>query len=66
MYVTQKMEWDPAVLWTKASGLFMPLLYDPNSLWIATIDGGASGASLDAYSVDTAEGGARQSARARK
>lgn len=71
VYVTQKMEWDPAVLWTKASGLFMPLLYDPNSLWIATIDGGASGASLDAYSVDTAEGepaegGARQSARARK
>ena len=37
VYVTQKMEWDPAVLWTKASGLFMPLLYDPNSLWIATV-----------------------------
>lgn len=36
VYVTQKMEWDPAVLWTKASALFMPLLYDPNSLWIAT------------------------------
>lgn len=37
VYVTQKMEWDPAVLWTKASGLFMPLLYDPNSIWIATV-----------------------------
>lgn len=37
VYVTQKMEWDPTVLWTKASGLFMPLLYDPNSLWIATV-----------------------------
>lgn len=37
VYVTQKMEWDPAVLWTKASGLFMPLLYDPNSLFIATV-----------------------------
>ncbi len=35
VYVTQKMEWDPAVLWTKASGLFMPVLYNPNSLWIA-------------------------------
>lgn len=33
VYVTQKMEWDPAVLWTKASALAMPLLYNPNSLW---------------------------------
>ncbi len=37
VYVTQKMEWDPAVLWTKASGLFMPVLYEPDSLWIATV-----------------------------
>lgn len=37
VYVTQKMEWDPAVLWTKASGLFMPVLYNPNSLFIATV-----------------------------
>lgn len=36
VYITQKMEWDPAVLWTKASGLFMPVLYNPNSLFIAT------------------------------
>lgn len=41
VYVTQKMEWDPAVLWTKASGLFMPVLYNPNSLWIADVDTGA-------------------------
>ncbi len=46
VYVTQNMEWDPAVLWTKASGLFMPLLYDPNSLWIATVKDGTSGASV--------------------
>ncbi len=46
VYVTQKMEWDPAVLWTKASGLFMPLLYDPNSLWISTVKDGTSGASV--------------------
>ena len=39
VYVTQKMEWDPAVLWTKASGLFIPLLYDPSSLWIGTVKG---------------------------
>ncbi len=37
VYVTQNMEWDPAVLWTKASGLFIPVLYNPSSLWIATI-----------------------------
>lgn len=37
VYVSQWMEKDPAVLWTKASGLFMPVLYNPNSLFIATI-----------------------------
>lgn len=45
VYVTQKMEWDPAVLWTKASALFIPVLYNPNSLWIATATG-TSPASL--------------------
>lgn len=39
VYVTQKMEWDPAVLWTKASGLFMPVLFNPNSLYVATVTG---------------------------
>lgn len=39
VYVTQKMEWDPAVLWTKASALFIPLLYNPNSLWVASATG---------------------------
>lgn len=37
VYVTQKYEWDPAVLWTKASGLFIPVLYSPNSLFIASV-----------------------------
>lgn len=37
VYVCQKMEWDPAVLWTKASGLFMPVLYNPSALWIAAV-----------------------------
>lgn len=36
VYVSQWMEKDPAVLWTKASGLFMPVLYNPSSLYIAT------------------------------
>lgn len=40
VYVTQKMEWDPAVLWTKASGIFIPLLYNPNSLWTGKISAG--------------------------
>ena len=33
--ITQWSEHDPAVLWTKASTLFMPVLYNPNSLFIA-------------------------------
>ncbi len=37
VYIMQWMEKDPAVLWTKASGLFMPVLYDPQSLFIATV-----------------------------
>lgn len=36
VYVSQWMEHDPAVLWTKASGLFIPVLYNPQSLFIAT------------------------------
>lgn len=38
VYVSQWAEKDPAVLWTKASGLFMPVLYNPNSLFIATVN----------------------------
>lgn len=37
VYIMQWMETDPAVLWTKASSLFMPVLYNPNSLFIATV-----------------------------
>lgn len=38
VYIMQWMETDPAVLWTKASALFMPVLYNPNSLYIATVE----------------------------
>ena len=37
VYVSQWSEKDPAVLWTKASALFMPVLYNPNSLFIANV-----------------------------
>lgn len=37
VYVSQWTEKDPAVLWTKASALFIPVLYNPNSLFIATV-----------------------------
>jgi len=37
VYIMQWMETDPAVLWTKASSLFMPVLYNPNSLFIANV-----------------------------
>ena len=36
IYITQWTENDPAVLWTKASGLFVPVIYNPSSLFIAT------------------------------
>lgn len=36
VYISQWTEKDPAVLWTKASTLYMPVLYNPYSLWIAT------------------------------
>ena len=36
VYVMQWMETDPTVLWTKASALFIPVLYNPNFLFIAT------------------------------
>lgn len=35
--ISQWTEHDPAVLWTKASALFMPVLYNPDSLFIATV-----------------------------
>lgn len=35
--ITQWAEKDPSVLWTKASTLFMPVLYNPNSLFIASV-----------------------------
>lgn len=37
VFVSQWIENDPTVLWTRASGLFMPVLYDPSSLWIAKV-----------------------------
>lgn len=40
VYVSQWAEKDPAVLWTKASALFIPVLYNPTSLWIATVTEG--------------------------
>lgn len=43
VYVSQWVENDPTVLWTRASGLFMPVLYSPNSLFIASIQDGAEG-----------------------
>ena len=39
VYITQWAEKDPAVLWTKASSLFIPVLYDPYSLFIGTVMG---------------------------
>lgn len=46
VWISQWNEQDPAVLWTKASSLFMPVLYNPNSLFIATIDDNSFTADL--------------------
>ena len=35
--ITQWAEKDPAVLWTKASALFIPVLFNPNSLFIGDV-----------------------------
>ena len=37
VYITQWAEKDPAILWTKASALYVPVLYAPQSLFIASI-----------------------------
>ncbi len=37
VYISQWMETDPAVLWTKASALFMPVIYNPNALYVASV-----------------------------
>ena len=37
VYISQWTETDPAVLWTKASALFMPVLYNPQSLYVASV-----------------------------
>lgn len=36
VYVSQYAENDPAVIWTKASALFMPVIYNPNALYVAS------------------------------
>lgn len=37
VYITQWAEKDPSVIWTKASALYMPLLFSPESLHVATV-----------------------------
>lgn len=37
VYISQYAETDPAVTWTKASALFMPALYNPNALYVASV-----------------------------
>lgn len=37
VYVSQYAENDPAVIWTKASALFMPVLYNPSALYVASV-----------------------------
>lgn len=43
VYISQWVETDPAVLWTKASALFMPVIYNPSSLYVASVTETAGG-----------------------
>lgn len=36
VYVSQYVETDPVIVWTKAEGLFVPALFNPTALFIAT------------------------------
>lgn len=40
VYITQWAEHDPAVLWTKASALAMPMIFNPSGLWITKVKSG--------------------------
>ena len=62
VYVSQWAEKDPAVLWTKASALYMPVLFAPDSLYIATIKDGESvnpSITLSQKTMSLAEGGTK-------
>ena len=37
VYISQWTEKDPAILWTKASALFIPVLFNPNSLYVCKV-----------------------------
>ena len=37
VYISQWAEKDPAILWTKASALYIPVLFNPYSLYVATV-----------------------------
>lgn len=47
VFVSQWIENDPTVLWTRASGLFIPVLYNPNSLFIGTVSTESTSDSTD-------------------
>lgn len=57
VYIDQWTENDPKVLWTKASGLFIPVLFHPSSLWIATVkEDGTLGTLTVTSAAGTASG----------
>lgn len=60
VYLMQWMETDPAVLWTKASALFMPVLYNPNSLFVATVSEAPYSITVTPSKASIAEGATKK------
>ena len=37
VYISQKAEFDPDIVWTKAEALYMPVIYNTNALYVASV-----------------------------
>lgn len=62
--LTQWKEPDPVAVWTKASGLFIPVLPDPSSLFICNVGGTDDTQTGDTQTGDTQTVGAKTTVRA--
>ena len=62
--LTQWKEPDPVAVWTKASGLFIPVLPDPSSLFICNVGGTDDTQTDNTQTGDTQTVGAKTTVKA--